>query len=162
MTSPALLLDTNVWHDFEMGEDSDRKSSELVLWALAHDVRLGIAAHSLKDLFTLIERDLKAENRKYPLIEAEQSGSAARAVAWGALASIIEHVEIIGSDYMDAYLALKYRTLHDYYEDNLVIAACERMKADVLVTSDQKLLKHAPVLCMTPAAALGWLQIKLG
>ena len=161
MANLALLLDTNVWHDFEMGDGSDRKSSELVLWALAHDVRLGIAAHSLKDLFTLVERDLKTENKRHPLIDAEQSGPAARAAAWGVLASLVEHAEIVGSDYMDAYLALKYRTLHDYYEDNLVIAACERMKADALVTNDQKLLKHAPVPCLTPAAALSWLQAKL-
>ncbi|MBQ9043622.1 MAG: type II toxin-antitoxin system VapC family toxin [Eggerthellaceae bacterium] len=162
MAQPALLLDTNVWHEFETGADSEHGSSELVLWALANDVRLGIAAHSLKDLFALIERDMKTENRREPLIDDEHNGPAARAMAWGALTSLIDQVEIVGSDYMDAYLALKYRNLHDYYEDNLVIAACERMKADALVTNDRKLAKHAPVLCMTPKDALLWLQVKLG
>lgn len=161
MAKLALLLDTNVWHEYEMGDSPQHGSSELVKWAAVRNVRLGIAAHSLKDLFSLIERDLKRMNAEDPKIDGEQCGSAARCAAWGALNELIEHVEVVGSDYMDAYLAIKYRPFHDYYEDNLVIAACERMGADVLVTNDQKLLKHAPVLAMTPVNALEWLKVKL-
>lgn len=162
MAAPALLLDTNVWVDHTMGGHPEHGSSDLVLWAADHEVRLGIAAHSVKDLLTIIERDIKRTCKEDARYEPERDGAVARAMAWGALASLIDHVEIVGSDYMDAYLALKYRGLHDHYEDNLVISACERMKADVLVTNDQKLLKHAPVLAMTPSAALQWLQVKLG
>lgn len=161
MAKPALLLDTNVWLEFEKGEEQGRESSDLVLWSMSHDVRLGIAAHSLKDLLMLMERDFKKKGFAAGDYDPERVGAAARALAWGALASLIDHVEIVGSDYMDAYLALKYRSLHDHYEDNLVIAACERMKADALVTNDRKLAKHAPVLCLTPAAALDWLKVKL-
>ena len=159
MVGPSLLLDTNVWFEYEMGDAPERKSSELVLWAITHDTRLGIAAHSLKDLFCLIERDLK---RRSVNDSPASSGPAARAAAWGALTALRDNVEIIGSDFMDAYLGMKYRGLHDYYEDNLVIAACERMKADVLVTNDQKLIKHAPVLAKTPAETLEWLRVKFG
>ena len=161
MANPALLLDTNVWHEYEMGDSPHHESSALVHWAAAHDVRLGIAAHSLKDLFSLIERDLKRMNADEQEIDEERCGAAARAAAWGALSELIDNVEVVGSDYMDAFLALKYRPLHDYYEDNLVIAACERMNADALVTNDQKLLKHAPVFAMTPTDALAWLKVKL-
>lgn len=162
MKSAALILDTNVWHEFAMGECPEHRSSDLILWALTHEIRLGIAAHSAKDLFGLIERDIKRGNDADRKIDEEHSGPAARAVAWGVLDRILEQAEIVGSDYIDALLASKYRGLHDYYEDNLVVAACHRMKADALVTNDQKLLKHAPVLAMTPNGALQWLQVELG
>ncbi len=38
-----------------------------------------------------------------------------------------------------------FSPLHDDYEDNLVVAAAQRSRADCLVTNDEKLLRHSPV-----------------
>ena len=86
--------------------------------------------------------------------------AAARAAGWAVIDHILERVELVGSDYTDAYISGKYRRLHDFYEDNLVIAAAERMGADALVTNDRALIKHAPVAAMTPSVAIEWLKAR--
>ena len=158
MNAPALLVDTNVWLDSRLERPGESDASRFVVYALSCGARLGIAAHSLKDLFILMERNLKRMNEANPAITPEHAGRAARAAAWATVELMLEHVEVVGSDYMDALLATKYRHLHDFYEDNLVVSAAERMKADALVTNDQKLLRHAPVNAMTPATAIAWLD----
>ncbi len=42
---------------------------------------------------------------------------------------------------------------------NLIVAACMRMKADYLVTNDEKLLRHAPVAAVTPAKMVQLLNV---
>ncbi len=161
MERPALIVDTNVLIDFRTQPKGD-ESRSFMTWAIRHDIRLGVAAHSLKDVFNVVERDLKRQNLADPVIPPESVGAAARVSAWATISLLLEKMEVVGSDYMDALLATKYRNLHDYYEDNLVVAAYHRMKADALVTNDQKLIEHAPVLVMTPGDALRWLQVELG
>ena len=39
--------------------------------------------------------------------------------------------------------------LHDDYEDNLVVAAAQRSRADCLVTNNEKLLRHSPVATLS-------------
>lgn len=158
--TPALVVDSNVLIDFRaMPKGNDSRA--FMTWALRHGVRLGVASHSLKDVFNVVERDLKRQNALAGGISPESAGAAAREVAWATVRLLIGKLEVVGSDYMDALLATKFQPLHDYYEDNLVIAACHRMKADALVTNDQKLIRHAPVLAMTPGDALKWLEVKL-
>ena len=100
MSASALLLDTNVWFDYEMGNPSPdgQACCELVAWCLSNDVRLGIAAHSLKDLFALIERDLKRQNAEaagdMPKIDDDHVGGAARAAAWAVVEQLVERVEV--------------------------------------------------------------------
>jgi len=158
--TPALVVDSNVLIDFRtMPKGNDSRA--FMTWALRHGVRLGVASHSLKDVFNVVERDLKRQNALAGGINHEAAGAAAREVAWATVRLLIDKLEVVGSDYMDALLATKFQPLHDYYEDNLVIAACHRMKADALVTNDQKLIRHAPVLAMKPGDALKWLEVKL-
>ena len=161
MRSFALVLDTNVWHEYAMGDSPEHRSADLILFAINNGVRLGIAAHSMKDLFRLLERDMKQTCNDALPNGAGSPGPAARAVAWGVLERLLENAEVVGSDYMDALKAMKYRNMHDFYEDNLVVSACQRMNADALVTNDKKLLRHSPVNAMTPADALMWLQAEL-
>lgn len=162
MKKLALVVDTNVLIDFRT-QPKDGAAREFMTFALCHsdEIRLGAAAHSLKDVFCIVERDLKRQSAISGAFDPEAAGIAARRSAWATIEQLTGSIEVVGSDYMDALLAAKYRGLHDYYEDNLVIAACRRMKADALVTSDQALLKHAPVLALTPADALKWLRTEL-
>ena len=52
-------------------------------------------------------------------------------------------------DLSDIWMASKQRKLHSDYEDDLIIAAAMRAKADLLVTNDAKLCSHAPVAAMS-------------
>jgi predicted nucleic acid-binding protein len=61
-------------------------------------------------------------------------------------------------DNSDVWLARKYRTLHDDFEDNFILAAAERAKVDFLVTSDQSLLRKATVAALSPQDMLAVLK----
>ena len=157
MTRPALLVDTNVWLDMEFGERGGWPTEFLIAARLA-DARMGIAAHSLKDVYYLIQRRIKLDDQRQGGVDPQRSASAARIAAWAVVEHILEVAEVVGSDYMDAHLAMKHRRVHDDYEDDLIIAAAMRMKADLLVTSDQALIKHAPIAALTPQDATHWLE----
>ena len=43
-------------------------------------------------------------------------------------------------------------------EDDLIIAAAERSRADFLVTFDERLTRHAPVAALAPADVLALLD----
>lgn len=160
MTRNAFLLDTNVWLDMVLPGDNHDAVHAFVLAARAEDARLGIAAHSLKDVYVLMQRRLKLDNKKDGKIPADKIEPASRVVAWSIVQNIIETAEIVGSDYSDAYIAAKQRPIHDDFEDDLVIAAAMRMKADFLVTSDAALLRHAPVAALSPEDATTWLNAR--
>ena len=181
MTRPALLIDTNVWLDVEFGERGGWPTEFLVACRMA-DARMGIAAHSLNDIFYLIQRRLKLDRQRMGRddlrlgVDGQQLGDgqrrgrrrddpesiapAARIAAWAVVEHILEVAEVVGSDYMDALLATKHRSIHDDYEDDLVIAAAMRMNADLLVTSDQALIRHAPIAALTPQDSIHWLEGK--
>lgn len=157
MTRPALLLDTNTWLDIEYG-DGGGWPSAFVRASRSVNARMGIASHSLKDVYYLLQRRLKMLDRQMGNIPPERSAAAARIAAWAAVDHILEVAEVVGSDYADAAIAVKHRSIHDDYEDDLVIAAAMRMNADLLVTSDQDLLKHSPVAALSPQDAVHWLE----
>ena len=157
-TRPALLIDTNVWLDMEYGKRGGWPT-EFLIAARVADARLGIASHSLKDVYYLLQRRIKLDDQRSGGVDPERSATAARIAAWAVVEHILNTAEVVGSDYMDAYLATKQRRIHDDYEDDLIIAAAMRMKADLLVTSDQILLKHAPIAALSPQDAIHWLEM---
>lgn len=53
------------------------------------------------------------------------------------------------SRFLGVQLARKYQRTHEDFEDCLVLAAAQRVKADFLVTSDEALLHHAPVAALS-------------
>lgn len=62
---------------------------------------------------------------------------------------------------LDSSDLVESRRLHQVHrdlEDNLVIAAALRAKADYLVTNDRKIIKHALVPSLSPADMLHLLQ----
>lgn len=156
---PVFLVDTNVWIDYELGcSSSFAQAREFFRAARLADVRIGIASHSLKDVFYIARNRAKAANQQGGMA-SESSAASASSVAWALVEHILEVAEVVGSDFADAHIAQKQRLLHDDYEDNLVVAAAMRMDADFLVTSDATLLKHAPVAALAPADATKWLQL---
>ena len=49
----------------------------------------------------------------------------------------------------NVWFARKYQRIHEDFEDCLVLAAAQRAKADLLVTNDEALLRHAPVVALS-------------
>ncbi len=74
-----------------------------------------------------------------------------------------EHTKTIMVDtnvWVDLYVPGRpLRDQHAEIEDNLIVAACMRIKADYLVTNDEKLLRHAPVAAVTPRQMVRLLEV---
>ena len=155
---PVLLFDTNIWVGFELRDRGFEQIEDLMRLARRNGARIGIAAHSLKDVFTIVERRLKAAEQADQRMRKESVGPAARVAAWAVINHILGFAEIVGSDYLDAYMAMKDRVFHDFYENNLVIAAVRRMQADLLVTQNRALINHSPVPALDVQRAITWLE----
>ena len=67
-----------------------------------------------------------------------------------ALASCDLMATAVGVDDSDLWLACKYKALSADLEDNVVLAAAQRCKADHLVTFDEALIRKAPISAMLP------------
>lgn len=88
----------------------------------------------------------------------EADAIAIKHLAWDAVASMREQATAIPVADSDVYLACRFRDVHGDLEDDLVLAACQRAKANYLVTRDESLLRHAPIEACTPAEMLELLQ----
>ena len=159
----ALLLDTNVWINSQLGthvgyEDARR----LLIRAREQQIRIGIAFHSLTDVFYVVRRELQRANEVASSGESsippDRIAAATKETAWGVIASIMEYAEVIGGDGSDARIALLHKNLHDDYEDDLVYAAARRMGADLIVSDDLAFVRHSPLPAMTSADALRWIE----
>lgn len=161
MKPNVLVLDTNVWLDYEMGMRPGHDTAfQLVDFAATRGIRLGIASHSIKDIFYIMGQQLKAMNRESGSMPEEAAALVAQQVSWGVFDHLMELAEFIPVDFSDAWIAGKYRDLHPDYEDDLVVAAAMRVKADYLVTSDARLIRHSPVPTLSPDDALRVLQVE--
>ena len=155
----SLLLDTCVWLDNYLGTRPASKDAQaLVLKALELDVQLLYAAASIKDVHYIVAQTLKRERRTAGMQTTEASSLADNQTAWACVSNMRDIATAIGMDASDVWLAEKYRCLHSDVEDNLMLAAAQRAHADILVTDDSDLIRHAPVAAMTPADALKLLE----
>ncbi len=149
----SAVFDTNVWLAYFLparpGHDD---AINLVDICIDRDVILLYASTSAKDVFFLSGQALKHQSRascpnKVPAYAAINE------LAWGFVSYMRELATPVGVDASDFWLAERYRSLHSDLEDNLVLAAVERAHADLLITSDTKLITHAPCTALTPADA---------
>lgn len=158
-SAPYLLLDTNVWLDYYIGTRSGHDTAMALLkTACANDVGLYYAVHSSKDLFFLISAGLKRDARAQAGGElSESAANAATEAAWGCIEHLSQIATAIGCDISDVWVAAKQKQLHSDYEDDLMIAAAMRAHA-LLVTGDERLVRHSPVATMTAPDALTYLE----
>lgn len=115
------------------------------------DVTMLSTAHQAKVIFAIMTRHLKMDERDERGKLDEKAAHAITIIAWGYLESLDGYLTIVGSGMSDAWLARKCKRLHSNFEDDLVIAAAMRAKADDIVTSDERLRRHSPVATITPA-----------
>lgn len=154
-----LLLDTNVWIENYIGERAlATKSRALVDYCIEHEIELLVSASSLKDVYYNIGRYLKARARAEGNEITESFASAIEQIAWGDIRNLMENVTLVPLDTSDFFEARCFYEVHRDFEDDLILAAAVRAKADYLITNDKKLLAHAPVATLTPADMLTLLE----
>lgn len=150
-----LLLDSNVWIDLFASDRPGRENAQaLVSWAVDREVDLLYAAISIKDVYYLLEEREKRRMRAAGKELTPASAAAINEYAWGCIRAMEEIATVVPVDQSDIWIATKYRSFHGDFEDNLLLAAVERSKADFLVTSDEILLRHAPVATVVPGDLL--------
>ena len=149
------LVDTNIWLDNYLGDRPGAAGSRAFLdRAFAERVVLCYAVTTAKDLFYIIAQALKAQTRDSGREVTEEVALAATETAWKCVENMREAAIAIGADEADLWLAVKYRPLVNDLEDNLIMAAAERAKADFIVTRDKGLLAKSTVAAHTPEDAL--------
>lgn len=155
----TLLLDTNVWLDLFLPNRPEGEAARRLLEeADARNINLVFAAQASLDVY----QRLIINNERWVRASATLSDEWATAIkrwAWDAVTSMQEVATAVPVDASDIWLACKYRDYHDDYEDDLVLAACQRSHADFLVTNDRKLLKHADICAKTPRQMLELLKV---
>ena len=135
-----VLLDTNVWlDDFIPSRARHDVVRKMIDRLIRSDVTLLFAMTSTKDVYYALASYFKGEVRRSGEALTDAAAYAADEAAWGFL-----------------QLMLKY--VHHDYGDNLVVAAAQRARADCLVTSDEALLRHAPLAAYSPEDMLRYLD----
>lgn len=157
-----MLLDTNVWLDaFLPSRTGHDVATSLISLAQATGVSILYPVHVVPDVFYLVFIQVKREIRNMLEVADELVARAARTTAWECVNAMREIATAVGADNSDVWLACKSEYAHDDVEDNLVLAAAQRSKADCLVTRDRALLEHAPLACVaavSPEDALNMLE----
>lgn len=151
MPQPSrVLLDTNVWLDaFDGARPRSRAANELIDLCVSKGIDLLYAVGTAKDVYYLVGASLKGQARTAVPTLSEGQAGAISAYAAACVANMDEIATAVGADSSDVWLARKYRRIHADFEDCMVLAAAQRAKADYLVTSDETLLRHAPVATLS-------------
>ena len=151
----VLMLDTCIWVNSQLGTNSGHVAArDLIIAARKQGARLGIAPHSLSNVFYIIYRYLRRLDASATRASSEQFAAAAKEAAWGVINNIMDYAEVVGADGSDARIAALHKEVHDDFEDDLVIAAARRMRADLLVTDDLAFVRHSPLPTMTAEDAV--------
>ena len=129
-----LLIDTNVWLDYFLARtNATRPIVELLSRAAeAEDIVLFSSSLSVKDVYYILGRTMKADARR--LIRQK---------------SIIASV---GADEVFDSFVFKYH--HNDFEDDLMLGVANRIDADYVVTEDKNLIKHTNGVCINVQQAL--------
>ncbi len=151
MSLPSLvLLDTNVWLDaFDGVRPRSRDANRLIDVCERKGIGLLYAAGSAKDVYYLVGASLKRQAWTVGKTLTEGQARTISIYATACVSNMAEVATAVGMDVSDIWLAQKYQRIHEDFEDCLVLAAAQRAKADCLVTSDETLLRHAPVAALS-------------
>lgn len=154
----SVLLDTNVWLDaFDGTRARSERANELLAACVRRGVDVLFAAESVKDVHHLVAASLKRRARDEGRAMGEGQARAISAYASACVDTMCEVGTAVGMDASDVWLARKYQRVHRDFEDCLVLAAAQRARAGLLVSSDERLVRHAPVAALSVEDALALL-----
>jgi hypothetical protein len=87
------------------------------------------------------------------------SEAALREIAWGCIRHMMDIATPAPFDLAVLWLADKYKSIHQDFEGNLIMATAELASIDMLVTNDRDLLSHAPMFTCTLEHAIEYLTL---
>ena len=155
----SILVDTNVWLDYyAIDRPAYKAAHDLMSYSFAHDIGILYPADIIKDVFYLVESTMKRIMRARGVGLTHHDAAVANEFAWGAVNHMRENAVAVDIGHADVWFAAKLRTVHNDFEDNLILAAAEKAKPTFLVTNDEQLIKHATVAALTPTDALAALK----
>ncbi len=147
----SILIDTNVWLDNYIGSRSTKKTSRSLIDLCRYlEIDLYLAAVSLKDVYYNIGAALKRERRAEGNPIDSPIAISIEEYAWKCVLNMMKIGTLVPVDTSDFVTARYYHQVHPDLEDDLILAAAQRARANYLVTTDEKLLRHAPVAAITP------------
>ena len=151
-----LMIDANVWVDNYCGWHSASSACQYMFTVarLSDEIEMYYPVHVIKDVQYMVGLEYKQQAKIHEGALTESSALAAKKTALACIRNMNELAYAVGADGSDVWLADKYLSIHPDFEDNLVLAACKRIKADYLVTNDRALIRNADVLAKTPAQML--------
>lgn len=157
-----ILLDANVWLDFFVpGRAGSAAVARLVRKAVETNAQMLYPAYILDDLFYEIRRDAAEWVRASAGEVSREAARYCHEYAWGCITDLRELASAVPTDDGDVWLAIKYRSLSEDLEDNLVLAAAQRSGATYLVTTDPVLLNKATIAALGPQDMLAVLEAGL-
>lgn len=157
-----VVLDTNVWLDYS---DPDRAGFPEAMALLdkmllaIESVDLYYLSANMKDVYYLFLRDRKSRMRAEGREVTPEGARAMNEIAWASIAHIEDIATPLPLDARTLWMAPKLRDYNPDFEDCLLLAACELFDIDLLVTSDEQLLRHAPCNAMAPKEAATYLEV---
>lgn len=156
-----LLVDTNVWLDrYLPSRPKYRLAKEFFDTCVRQGVTLLFPMRALQDTFYQVSRDGKEYFRAQgPL--TEEHAHAVTALAWDCINNMMDVGVPVGADGSDVWIAQHLRGVHTDFEDDMVLAAAMRAKADYLITSDRQLIQKSTVAALTPEDMLTVLRTQV-
>lgn len=155
-----VLVDTCVWVDSYCADHvAGADAKQFLQMAFTQNAELLYAVHAAKDVLYVLENEFKRAARRELGTIDESVALAAKKAALGCTRNMCDLATAVGADTSDIWLANKYLRIHQDFEDNLVLAACRRAKADYLVTNDRTLIAHADVTAKTPREMLDLMSL---
>lgn len=159
----TVFLDTNVWIDyFEGARSRNRITVELLECCLSDGYKIASASTSIPDLHYILQQDGKREVSKTGGAVSERDAIVAREYADACIDALTRIAFLIPVGYNDIRMASKLMSVHADFEDNVLLAAAERLDPVLFVTNDKDLLKHAPLPAMNTVDALTYLKALSG
>lgn len=141
----TLLLDTNVWVDYYLPNRPAHKDAKaLISLAENEGLTLTYASVSIKDVFYLLNQELKKYAREDRGVLQEGDAVACQRIAWGCIRNMTQQAVALPVGEPQVWLASRLEEIHGDFEDDLVLAALETSGANFLVTSDVALREKAP------------------
>lgn len=151
MLPKLVIVDTNVWLDYFVATRPGREAArDLMCLAQEHSINLLYTIGTIKDVSYIAEVAFKADVRADGGVVDETVGAIARQFAWSCVMSMRELATAVGADETDVWVAEKYHAVHPDFEDDLILAAAQRVHADYLITNDRHLAEAAPIAALTP------------
>lgn len=150
-----LLIDTSVWLDYFFARtNATRPIIELFSRAAeAEDIILFSSSLSVKDVYYILGRAMKADARRVGALTPEAIAGA-NETAW-ACVRLIRQKSIIASVGADeVFDSFVFRHHHNDFEDDLMLGVANRIDVDYVVTEDKNLIKHTNGVCINVDQAL--------